>query len=77
MNSIVRTAVVFLALVAVVVVASFVYRNTKQTVAPAPAADSQAPQPVDEASLHPELRDHKLSSRGEGIHSTRSHQGGV
>lgn len=55
MNATVRTILVFVLLVGAVVVASVVYRRSTSGTA-GPAAASTAAQPVDESSLHPELK---------------------
>ena len=55
MNATVRTILVFVLLVGAVVVASVVYRRSASGTA-GPAAASAAAQPLDESSLHPELK---------------------
>ena len=56
MNATVRTILVFVLLVGAVVVASVVYRRSVSGTAAGPAGPGAAAQPVDESSLHPELK---------------------
>jgi len=65
MNATVRTILVFCSLVGAVVFASLVYRGSVGKVAEQPQERAPAPQPVDEASLHPDLK-LALEAIGEG-----------
>ena len=62
MNSTLRTILVFVALVMAVLIASTVYRGTAVPQETAPAAEAV---PVDESTLHPEMR-HGLRALSEG-----------
>ena len=55
MNASVRLLLVALALVGAVIFASLIYRNTSQPPS-GPAGETAAPEPVNEATLHPEFR---------------------
>jgi len=56
MNATVRTVLVFVVLVGVVVFASLVYRRSVSGTAAKTASSGATVQPVDEGSLHPELK---------------------
>ncbi|MCH7779650.1 MAG: tetratricopeptide repeat protein [Acidobacteria bacterium] len=56
MNATVRTILVFVLLVGAVVVASLVYRRSVPATAAGPAGAGAIPGPIDESSLHPELK---------------------